>query len=138
LPPAWFSLVWGEPPSSAIGLVVILLYTMPLLAAALPAAFSHRWWLWTPLAVGWTVPIGVAIAELRWQYLCSVGAGLAVFRTQLLLLWVAIPAGFATAFVVNLLLLRALGLRWIGASSAPAGIPASDLRGCPPLPGNRC
>lgn len=131
LPLAALSFHHDTHPSDAIGLGVALVFTMPLLAAALPAAFSRRWWLWSLLAVGWTVPVGWTICESRWYYLCSMGMGIAFYRTQLLLLWVAIPAGLASALVANLLLLRAVGMRWVSVAhtrnttSEPAATPAN-------------
>ena len=92
----------------------------PSSAAASPisAAFSRCWWLWSLTAVGWTIPVGLALGEGYWQYLLSRGMGYGGMHRSILWTFAAAPALVAATIVVNLLLLRALGIRWVSVARA--------------------
>ena len=122
----------GEPAAAAGALAVLLLYAAPLVVSAVPAAFSRRWWLWTLVAVGWTIPAGLALGEGYWQYLLSRGMGFGGMHRSILLIFAAAPALVTAAIAANLLLLRALGLRWVSVANVagtegplPKGTPIS-------------
>ena len=113
----------ADDPAAAAGAVaVMLLFVAPLVATAVPAAFSRRWWLWTLVAVGWTIPAGLALGEGYWQYLLSRGMGFGGMHRSILWTFAAGPALFTTTIVANLLLLRALGMRWVSVASTAAGV----------------
>lgn len=110
----------GEPAAAVGAVAVLLLFVAPLVASAVPAAFSRRWWLWTLVAVGWTIPAGLALGEGYWQYLLSRGMGFGGMHRLILLTFATSPALITTMFIVNLLLLRALGMRWVSVANAAA------------------
>jgi hypothetical protein len=108
-----------DEPAAAVGMVaVMLLFVAPLVASAVPAAFSRCWWLWSLTAVGWTIPVGLALGEGYWQYLLSRGMGYGGMHRSILWTFAAAPALVAATIVVNLLLLRALGIRWVSVARA--------------------
>lgn len=122
----------SEAASGLLMLIVLLLFVAPLLASALLAAFSRRWWLWSLVAVGWTCPVGWLITEIYWQYLLSKGEGFGGRHEMILLFWLGTPSGLTGAMIVNLLALRALGMRWVSVaeSKATASLPHfTDGRG---------
>jgi hypothetical protein len=120
-PLALFAAFPGQSPAQGpIFLGILLVFVAPLLASALPAAFSRRWWLWSVVAIGWTSPIGLAIAEIYWQYSLTQGLGFAGRHMFLLIFWIGGPSAITAMLLVNLLALRALGLRWVGPPNATA------------------
>lgn len=118
LPLALLSVSPGDTATGAIYLLLMLLFFAPLMASALTAAFSRRWWLWSLVAIGWTVPVGWLIAEVYWQYQLSKGQGYAGYHELILHFWLLKPSGLTAAMLVNLLALRVLGMRWVGAADA--------------------
>lgn len=103
----------GEPAAAAGIVAVMLLFVAPLVASAVPAAYSRCWWLWSLMAVGWTIPAGLALGEGYWQCLLSRGMGFGAMHRSILWTFAASPALITTTIIVNLLLLRALGMQWV-------------------------
>jgi hypothetical protein len=111
----------SEPAAAAGKIAVMLLFVAPLVASAVPAAFSRRWWLWSLVAVGWTIPAGLVLGEGYWQYLLSRKMGFGGMHRSILWTFAASPALITTAIIANLLLLRALGMGWVNVADAAAG-----------------
>jgi hypothetical protein len=107
----------SEPAAAAGNIAVMLLLVAPLVASAVPAAFSRRCWLWSLMAVGWTTAAGLALGEAYWQYLLSKGIGFGGMHRRILLTFAAAPALFTMTSISNLLLLRALGMRWVSVAN---------------------
>lgn len=116
----------GEPAAAVGAISVMLLFVAPLVASAVPAAFSRRWWLWTLVAVAWTIPAGLALGEGYWQYLLSRGMGFGGMHRLILLTFAAAPALFTATIAGNLLLLRALGMQWVSVAQKASRPQAGD------------
>ena len=116
----------GEPAAAVGALAVLLLFVAPLVASAVPAAFSRRWWLWSLVAVGWTIPAGLTLGEGYWQYLLSRGMGFGGMHRVILQTFAAAPALVTATIVGNLLLLRALGMRWVSVADAAGTVAIAE------------